>query len=290
MRRRWMRRRLKRKGAGVLLAACAIASAASHAESITGVCPDGSVYIVQSAAAIPCSESKRVEPSDVPPVRPEYLPSPYTWQVYNERQNPNNPYNLIEAAREVRELGNVGEAGAGFVGAPQGAQERSAPTPPVVAESHEALQPLALGLSGDELRDLYEIVELSQRARPAELTRETADGRGVFAVRFAHSPTFERRLRDEWDSRGGLDAGGVLLFSAYSRRPEVFHPNFTLVQAHYTFQPDERNTAQFGLLAGRLGELDADEPVLGFVVLPPTMRLDSELDIYWDDRRITARF
>jgi len=43
-------------------------------------------------------------------VRPEYLPSPYTWQVYNELQDPNNPYNLIEAADEVRALGGSGEA------------------------------------------------------------------------------------------------------------------------------------------------------------------------------------
>ena len=40
----------------------------------------------------------------MPPIRPRYLPTPYTWKVYNEAQDPNNPYNLIDAAREVREL------------------------------------------------------------------------------------------------------------------------------------------------------------------------------------------
>ena len=35
---------------------------------ITGVCPDGSIFIVRKAAQIPCKGAKRVDPSDVPPV------------------------------------------------------------------------------------------------------------------------------------------------------------------------------------------------------------------------------
>jgi carbon-monoxide dehydrogenase large subunit len=31
------------------------------------------------------------------------LPRPYAWEVFNQQQNPNNPYNLIDAARQVRE-------------------------------------------------------------------------------------------------------------------------------------------------------------------------------------------
>ena len=42
--------------------------------SITGVCPDGSIYIVQHPESIPCRDSKAVDPSDVPPLKPEYLP------------------------------------------------------------------------------------------------------------------------------------------------------------------------------------------------------------------------
>jgi len=68
------------------------------------VCPDGSIFIVQDRARIPCDAAKEVAPSDVPPLRPEYLSRPYTWQVYREGANPNNPYNLIDAARRVRAM------------------------------------------------------------------------------------------------------------------------------------------------------------------------------------------
>ena len=87
------------------LAAFALATPLpSGAEAITGVCPDGSIFIVKNAKYIPCKAAKLVEPDEVPPIRPEYLPQPYAWKVYNESQNPNNPYNLIDAARAVREL------------------------------------------------------------------------------------------------------------------------------------------------------------------------------------------
>lgn len=298
MRRRSVRRRQRAarhlqhwaSATALLVAAAGIGPTAARGESITGVCPDGSVFIVQSAAAIPCRQAKRVAPSDVPPVRPEYLPSPYTWQVYNERQDPNNPYNLIEAAEEVRALGGSGDAGAGRVGAPAGEPREARPAVAPAGSSAEAVQPLALGLSDDELRDLYAIVQLSQETRPAELTRESAAGRGLFAVRFARSRSFERRLRDAWESRGGLEAGGILLFTAHAQRAEDFHPNFTVVQEHYSFQPDLSNSAQFGLLAGRIGAIESDDLVLGFVVLPRTMTFEGELDIYWDDRRVSVNF
>ena len=68
-----------------ILAGALLAPAAQAA--ISGVCPDGSIYIVQEEAQIPCSDSKRVEPHEVPPLRPQYLPTPYTWQVWNERHD-----------------------------------------------------------------------------------------------------------------------------------------------------------------------------------------------------------
>ena len=43
-------------------------------------------------------------------------------------------------------------------------------------------------------------------------------------------------------------------------------------------------------MSGRLGELAADELVLGYLVLPETMSLDAEIDIYWNDRLIRAQF
>ena len=64
--------------------------------------------------------------------------------------------------------------------------------------------PLDLGLSDEELRDLYLIVELSQDGVPARFERETADGRVVFQLSLSHSSAFGQRLRSVWASRGGL--------------------------------------------------------------------------------------
>jgi hypothetical protein len=150
--------------------------------------------------------------------------------------------------------------------------------------------PLELGLADQELRDLFQIVQVSQEYVPAFFARDTADGRGVFEVSLAHSAAFEKRLRDVWASRGGLGGSRVLLFSALSKQAEEFYANFTFVQDHLTFQPSSDNARQLGILQGRLGALGANELVLGYVVLPAQIELASDLDIYWNDRRITARF
>jgi hypothetical protein len=255
--------------------------------TLTGLCPDGSVFIVQSAAAIPCRDAKLVDPNEVPPLRPEYLPSPYTWQVYNETRNPNNPYNLIDAARQIRARESGGED--------------SSTAPPAVGSGPKAgalaeakpravVAPLDLGLADQELRDLFQIVQLSQEYTPASFARETADGRGVFEVFVAHSGAFEKRLREAWTSRGGLGGSRVLLFAALSKQPEEFFANFTFVQDHLTFQPDATSARQLGVLQGRLGSLQANELVLGYAVLPAQIDLSADLDIYWNDRRIAARF
>ncbi|MEN8161116.1 MAG: hypothetical protein ABFS41_13680 [Myxococcota bacterium] len=252
------------------------------AGALTGVCPDGSIYIVQDARQIPCAEAKAVEGHEVPPIRPHYLPTPYTWKVWNERHNPNNAYNVIDAARQVRELEAPppGVAGA----APPEAAPSTASAPAAAGA------PVSLGLSEQELRDLFQIVELSQEHVPARLARETADGQGVFEVSFAHSAAFEGMLRESWAARGGLPSGGVLLFSARSVRPEEFYASFTFLQQHLTYQPDATDVRQLGLLQGRFGPLAAGEVVLGYVSLPPNFTLDGELDLYWDDRHTVAQF
>src|SRR5262245_16045682 len=76
----------------------------SEAESITGVCPDGSIFIVPHESQIPCRAAKEVDSLGVPPIRPNYLPNPYTWQVYNQLNDPNNPYNLVDSARQIRAM------------------------------------------------------------------------------------------------------------------------------------------------------------------------------------------
>jgi hypothetical protein len=258
-----------------LLVAVACAPAAAHAASLTGICPDGSIYIVQEARQIPCADAKPVSTDEVPPIRPHYLPTPYTWKVWNERNDPNNPYNAIDAARQVRGLE-----------APPPAPGVAAPPRPEAAAAGAA--PVSLGLSADELRDLFQIVELSQEHAPARLTRETATGQGVFEVSFARSDAFEGMLRDAFAARGGLPTGGVLLFAARSVAAEQFYASFTFLQAHLSYQPDATDPRQLGVLQGQLGALAAGEVVLGYVSLPPNFDPARELDIYWDDRHITV--
>jgi len=263
----------------LLLAAALFAAAEAHA-SLTGVCPDGSIYIVQEARQIPCAGAKAVAPDEVPPIRPEYLPTPYTWKVWNERNNPNNPYNVIDAARQVRGLEAPPPLAPGVGGTPT--TQQGAAAPPTLANA-----PLSLGLSDDELRDLFQIVELSQEQSPARLARETAGGQGVFEVSFARSAAFEDLLGERF---AGLPTAGALLFAARSVAPEEFHASFTFLQQHLTYQPDATDSRQLGVLQGRLGALAAGEVVLGYVTLPPNFDPAAELDIYWDDRHTTVQF
>jgi hypothetical protein len=268
----------------LLLAALAVARATAAHASLTGICPDGSIYIVQEARQIPCADAKPVSPDEVPPIRPHYLPTPYTWKVWNERNDPNNPYNAIDAARQVRGLEAPPPAPGVSAPPPQG----TAAAPP--APAPRAAGPVSLGLSAEELRDLFQIVELSQEHAPARLARETATGQGVFEVSFARSDAFEGMLRDAFAARGGLPTGGVLLFAARSVAAEEFWASFTFLQGHLSYQPDATDPRQLGVLQGQLGALAAGEVVLGYLSLPPNFDATQELDIYWDDRHTTATF
>lgn len=257
--------------------------------TFTGLCPDGSLFVVHQREAIPCSGAKLVEPSEVPPLRPELLPRPYTWEVYTEGADPNNPYNLIDAAREVRALRN------GATPPPPGSAEALAPPPTATVEpasagaagATAAAAPLALG--EDEIRDLFLIVELSQQSAPAEFVKEAADGSEAIAVALGHSAAFEERLRST-HSNGSLGAGPILLFSVVSQRAEAFHGSLTFTQGHLAFSPDPANALQLGLLQGRLGELEAGEVVLGWVALPETLDLRRPMGVYWNDRHTEVTF
>ncbi len=267
----------------LLVVAGVIGAGAAHA-SHTGVCPDGSIYVVHDVRQIPCADAKPVESHEVPPIRPHYLPQPYTWKVWNERHSPENPYNVIDSARQVRELDAAPPApGQGEAPAPGGTAAPQAALTPAAA-------PVSLGLAEAELRDLFQIVELSQERVPARLARETAGGQGVFEVAFAHSPAFEALLRESFTARGGLPAGAVLLFSARSVQAEEFYASFTFLQRHLSYQPDATDARQLGVLQGRLGALGAGEVVLGYVALPANFDPAGELDIYWDDRHLRVTF
>jgi hypothetical protein len=280
------------------------APGASTAGSVTGVCPDGSIFIVQDAAAIPCKNSKRMAPSETPPMRPDYLPQPYTWHVYNEAQNPNNPYNALDSARQVRALrentaGAVGAAGAGGAGA--SGEAWSAGDPPTVSsgpapvgaahpQAARGVGPRDLGLTDGELRDLFFIVELSQDAAPAAFVKEKASGGERMRVSLARSDAFERRLHESWAQSGARVSNRVVLFTAIAKDADRFDAHFTLTQGHLAMQVDPKDARQLAVLQGHLGQLQRDEVVLGYLVLPEGMDTARPIDVYWDDRRVTVTF
>ena len=254
---------------------------------ITGVCPDGSFFVVQDSSQIPCKGAKRVDPSDLPPIHPEYLPRPYMWSLYKQNADPNNPYNLVDSAKQVRQLqnGGTGDAGSGPAPAvaPHTASVKGAPSPRGGA-------PTDLGLTDGELRDLFKIVELSQQRSPAEFVKQTAGGRDALRVDFAHAASFEARLHDSWSAAGAPGANPVLLFSVVSKRPENFQASFTVTQGALAAQIEATDPHQLGILQGHLGKLTRDEVVLGYLVLPAKMDLSRPVDVYWDDRHLSAQF
>jgi len=270
------------------------------AESISGVCPDGSIFIVRSVAAIPCGDARQVEPEHIPPIKPQYLPRPYAWQVFQARQDPNNPYNLVGGAEAAGDRAVAGSAptnapppGASAGAPPQtpAATQVAAAVPPAPAATPEPRLPAApsadLALSNDEIRALVAIVELSQDRAPATLA-EPDDAEPEMLLRIARSPAFESRLRDTWAAAGQPIDGTVVVFAAEARAPYAFHANLTFAQGHVAYHPDPSDRRQFGLLRGREGELKAGEITLGYVVLPDTADAAEPMDIYWNDRRITA--
>ena len=271
----------------------------SLAESISGVCPDGSIFIVQSAAAIPCGDARRVEPENMPPIKPQYLPRPYAWQLFQNRQDPNNPYNLVgEAAALATEsapsstpaTSSAPPTPQGMPPTPQGAALAAAPPahPSAVPKPQRPAAPSTdLGLSSDEIRALVTIVELSQDHAPATLA-EPEGAKPEMLLRLARSPAFEARLRDAWAAAGHALDGAVLIWAAEARAPYAFHANLTFAQGHVAYHPDPSDRRQFGLLRGREGDLAAGEMTLGYVVLPRATDPAEPMDIYWNDRRITA--
>jgi hypothetical protein len=277
-------------------AAIALGGPPAAGASITGICPDGSLFIVQRPESIPCRDAKRIEPHEVPPLKPEFLPRPYSWEVFNQRNDPNNPYNLIDAAREQR----------GLEGAnappptpdprrtppqpppePESRTSRAAPSPPSAAP--RTAEPLDLGLTDQEQRDLALIVELAQQRAPATLARRTGDGGQGLVLRLARSAAFESRLHQAAAARGSVARGHAILFVAVASSPESFYANLTFVQGHVAFHPDSADPNQFGVIRGRLGALVADEWILGYAVLPENLDPSRPMDIYWNDRQLTAQ-
>jgi hypothetical protein len=265
-------------------------AAAGEAAAISGVCPDGSVFIVQRAADIPCSNARRVEPSQVPPLRPENLPRNYLWEVYREKQSENNPYNLVERAERVRGGLAQGAAPPPQIGVTPSPAPQPEPALPQVAAAPPSSAPAVpakadLGLTDGELRDLFYLVELSQKGVPASFVEE-AGGSEAIRVSFAHSQAFEQRVRD------GIGADGtVLLFSVQPSQRQRFQPNFTFVQGQTAYRPQPGRERELDVLVGTLaGDLAPEDLVLGYAVLPRSIDPSRPVDLYWDDRRIAVTF
>jgi len=279
----------------VLAATCVIAAPAGFA-SVTGVCPDGSMFIVQRAESIPCRDAKAVEPSDVPPMKPEYLPRPYGWEVFYRKNDPNNPYNLIHPQspaptnpvdrapdgrndpRPSREQ-PVNETG---TSERPDLQAASAP----LARSAQRIDGSALDLVDTEVEDLVMIVELSQRGVPASFTDDGSQGR----VRLARSLAFEGRMREHLAGRGHASGGPVVLFVADADSGGSFYGNLTFVQNGIAYHPSNANPYELGVIQGRLGPLDNGSSVLGYVVLPERLDPSYPIDVYWNDRQLTVTF
>lgn len=289
---RWHPR--SRLPAFVAFGALLLAAAPGAARTITGVCPDGSIFIVQRAESIPCREAKQVEPHEVPPLNPEFLPRPYGWERFNQQTDPNNPYNIVDTVRSGLEPG-----GAPPPPAPQNAMQAVPPTQGVMAlpVAPPALPPVSaaapagrldLQLSATELQNLADILEMMQEYAPAGVVRRDAAGAPRAIVRIARSTAFDARARQALERYGAPASGSVVLFDAVAAGEEPFYGNFTFVQGHIAFHPDTSNPAQFGLLEGELGTLAAGRPVMGYVVLPAHVDLSRPLDIYWNDVQATA--
>jgi hypothetical protein len=270
------------------LAAAAIGAplaAAPAAASISGVCPDGSIYVVQRPELIPCSSSKQVEPTELPPLRGEYLPRPYGWELHQKRQDQNNPYNLVDLAPSVRRDGDGDAAAAAHTTTAESdatALRAPLPSPSSPPQSPPHAQLASAPFFGpDESGDLFEIVELSQTSAPARFEPED-DG---VALSLARSPAFEATLAE----RGAAPRGPVVLFAARALGDAgSFRAQLTFVQGHRAFYPDIADPAQLGVLAGALGEIAPDRPLLGYIVLPSDYDPSQEMEIFWHDRQLHA--
>jgi hypothetical protein len=294
---RWNRRSYSPLPVAVALAAALLCGAPAGARTITGVCPDGSIFIVQRAEAIPCRDAKQVEPHEVPPLNPEFLPRPYGWERFNQETDPNNPYNIVDSLRS-----GLGPGGAPPAPPPEPERapqniptttgEVSAPVrppaPPLVSAAAPPQRGLELELSEAELRDLASIVGMMQEYAPAGVVRRDAAGAALAVVRIARSAAFDARVREALQRRGASTNGPVVLFDVVADREGSFYGNFTFVQGHVAFHPDTSNPAQFGLLGGELGAMDPGRALLGYVVLPAHVDLARPLDIYWNDLLATA--
>jgi hypothetical protein len=302
-----------------LAIALIVLTAPALAKSISGVCPDGSIFIVQRLSSVPCPDAKQVDPNDIPPLNPELLPRPYGWEQFQGRQDPNNPYNVVDSAPSMRLLGGPRqEFPSDRIRQVAAQEQRHVPqmlSPPELAP--QASSPLALTspmrtapqapqvtqtnypsdasdattfFPAKDLRDLALIVELSQRKAPATFRPrgEAAEESKGLTLRIAYSASFEPRLRSHFSELGGLPPGNVVLFSVVASDTQAFFGNLTFVQSGAVYHPKTQDMRDLGLLQRELGMLREGETLLGYARLPEDMDVTREMDIYWNDRLLTT--
>jgi hypothetical protein len=272
--------------------------AAAGPKSVAGLCPDGSAFIVSKREDAPCARAKFVdEASELPPLKPNYLPKPYTWYIEQEANSENNPYNVLERAQKLRELqaktraaGQGSATASGSNGAP-GLQTMTARAP-ISAEAQAA--PVAsrtaspLALEREELEDLVQLVALRQQVAPATLALRDASEREQLFLRVAYSPAFEARALSDLGLNGGSEAKRVFLFSARSAAATEFFPNFLVVQDGVTFRPEPEDPREQGFLVGEAGTMDKGVLNLGYLVVPARFDPTRPLEIWWNDRSMST--
>lgn len=269
-------------GVGVMMGLALVATPA-RGESIAGVCPDGSAFIVQERQSAPCPNARFVHPSDLPPLRPEMLPKPYMWYVDQQQRDINNPYYLVEQANRMRAL-RAQQAQAELDGS-AGTPRRADGTAPAPAPAL-ALAASQLELDERELGDMVKLIALRQSMAPATLDVKDAAGHDHLHIRFAHSDSFEARVLEAIGSDPSEQR--VLAFYARATDDAEFHPNFLVVQDGRTFRPDKANPEEVALLVGDAGTIQAGLLVMGYFVIPADFRPDRPLEIYWNDRSLVT--
>ena len=180
-----------------------------------------------------------------------------------EARNPNNPYNLVDAAEKIRAArqgpkpGSEAEQAARAARAPEPAPAQNATVRPLTAPPEPAPATALLQLADDELRDLVHLIGLRQTDSPAQLSVSDARGDARLRIQLAYSAAFESYAL----ATLGRDpaANHVIVFAALAESDTEFQPNFFVVQGGRTFQPDPTREQRLGFVLGEPGKLPGGE-------------------------------
>ena len=267
----------------------ALPAASARADGVAGLCPDGSAFVVARREDAPCRDPKFIDPSDMPPLRPQYVPRSQAWQLNRQARDENNPYNLVDRREGVvQERGEkpAAKAKAAPASAPAATRASLAPQAARAPAPQTRESAPAFALSEDELRDLARLIVLRQQVAPAELSVEDVRGRAQLLLRYAYSPSFEQRAIAALD----LDPARsrVLLFSVRSEAAVEFFPNFSAIQDGVSSRPEPSRLDEVGFVLGAPGPMAAGLVSIGYLVLPARVDPSRSVDLWWNDRKLSA--